>query len=317
VDEGYVWIPGAGMDPSALARLRDRFRRPVAPMREAWFMGEHRRHFPELMGSLQTLEANDLLRPLGEIASGTVSFGHRQEWRTWFHYLLAQLACDDREWAGETLTEGLVTGFMAHYPDGVVDAPYVEFRQDVLATLGRTLMQPQRWRNGDIVVGRVLHRSNDNPQQTWGWWTAHGELSAALLLCLKYLPPAHVRAWFRSVLAIESPHWRAQIVVWLIGAHDLLTGVKGSPSELDPAAYPSIDWSWSHCLRPVDVSERPGSGSANDWLPRNARAQALEEVRVHFTDDVWLSWLESIGRVDDLQRELADLPSTFECLYLR
>lgn len=79
-------------------------------------MGDDRRHFPELMGDLDALPARDILAPLAEIASGVVSFGQRQEWRNWFHYLLAQRVPDGREWVGETLTELLVTGFMAHYP---------------------------------------------------------------------------------------------------------------------------------------------------------------------------------------------------------
>lgn len=316
MNQGYVWSPGVGIDPAALARLREHFPLPKTPMGEAWFMGEHRRHFPELMGDLDALAASDVLRPLGEIASGTVSFGQRQEWRDWFHYLLAQRATDDREWLGETLTELLVTGFMAHHADGTTDTAYPGFQQDVLATLGRSLMEPRCWHAGDIVVGRLLHRSNRNPNQVWRWWDASGDLSACLLLCAKYLPPSQLQGWFRSVLAIASPHWRAQMMVWLIGAHDLLTGVKRSPSELDPAAYPGIAWGWSHCLQPSTTTEDGEIIAIADWLPQHARMLLLDEVRACFTDEVFLAWLESIHRVDYLQRELADLPSTFERLYM-
>lgn len=316
MNQGYAWCPGVGIDPAALSRLRDHFRRPTSPMGEAWFMGEERRHFPELMGNLDALAAGDILRPLAEIASGTVSFGQRQEWRDWFHYLLAQCAADDRAWIDETLTELLVTGFMAHYGEGTASA-YPGFQQDVLATLGRCLMEPRCWQDGDIVVGRLLHRSNRNPSQVWRWWDASGDLSASLLLCAKYLPATQVGGWFRSVLAIESPHWRAQMIVWLIGAHALLTGLQRAPSELDPEAYPAITWGWSHCLRPSTTTEAGEISPIVDWLPQPARTQLLDEVRACFTDDVFVAWLESIGRVDYLQRELADLPSTFERLYMR
>lgn len=317
MNQRYAWSPGVGIDPVALARLREHFRRPKTPMGEAWFMGDERRHFPELMGDLDALAAGDILRPLGEIASGTTSFGQRQEWRDWFHYLLAQRVADDREWAGETLTELLVTGFMAHYPEDTTDAPYPEFLQDVLATLGRSLMEPRCWKEGDIVVGRLLHRSNRNPHQVWRWWDASGDLSACLLLCAKYLPHPQMQGWFRSVLAIESPHWRAQIIVWLIGAHGLLTGVTRAPAELDPAAYPALVWGWSHCLRSSTTTGEGEIIPIADWLPRQTRTLLLDEVRAGLTDDVFLGWLESINRVDYLQRELADLPSTFERLYLR
>jgi hypothetical protein len=315
--KGYVWRPGDGIEPEALHRLRDYFRRPKSAMGEAWFMGGDRRHFPELMGDLDALGVDALLRPLGEMASGTASFGQRREWHDWFHYLLAQRVTDDREWAGETLTELLVTGFMAHYADGVASPPYPGFAQDVLETLGRSLMEPRCWQEGDIVVGRLLHRSNHNPNQVWCWWDASGDLSAALLLCAKYLPASEVRGWFRSVLAIESPHWRAQMIVWLIGAHDLLTGLKHAPSELDSAAYPAITWGWSHCLHASTTTEAGEIIPIADWLPQAARTQLLDEVHACFTDEVFVAWLESIGRIDYLQRELADLPSTFERLYLR
>lgn len=317
MNQGYVWRPGTGIDPAALARLRDHCRMPKTPMGEAWFMGDDRRHFPELMGDLDALPARDILAPLAEIASGVVSFGQRREWRDWFHYLLAQRVPDDREWVGETLAELLVTGFMAHYPDGTTDSVYPGFQQDVVETLGRVLMEPRCWQQGDIVLGQLLHRSNRNPNHVWGWWDASGDLSACLLLCAKYLPPSQVRGWFRSVLAIESPHWRAQMIVWLIGAHDLLTGLKRAPSELQFDGYPAITWGWSHLLRPSTTTESGETIPIADWLPQQVRTHLLDEVRTCVTDEVFLAWLESIGRVDYLQRELADLPSTFERLYMR
>lgn len=53
------------------------------------------------------------------------------------------------------------------------------------------------------------------------------------------------------------------------------------------------------------------------WLPEEACEQLLEEVRSYFTEDVFLAWLESISKVEYLQRELADIPSSFERLYLK
>ena len=33
----------------------------------------------------------------------------------------------------------------------------------------------------------------------------------------------YVSRWFKSVLEIKSPHWRAQLIVWIVGAHKILT----------------------------------------------------------------------------------------------
>ncbi len=70
------------------------------------------------------------------------------------------------------------------------------------------------------------------------------------LLCLKYLPQESIAPWLRSVLAIPSPHWRAQMMSWMVGAHDMLTDALRWPSQLPEQAAPSVAWEWSHCLHP-------------------------------------------------------------------
>ena len=40
-------------------------------------------------------------------------------------------------------------------------------------------------------------------------------------------------------------------------------------------------------------------------------------ARLHFTEEVFLEWLESISRVPYLESELGQLPSTFESIYVR
>src|SRR6516162_3044560 len=86
----FVWLPGKGIDPAALERLKIHFKRPKEPMGEAWFMGERRRLFDNLQGDLSLLSTRDLQEPLEEIASGTSSFGPMAEWHSWYHYLLGQ-----------------------------------------------------------------------------------------------------------------------------------------------------------------------------------------------------------------------------------
>src|SRR5262245_1783512 len=124
----FRWVPGRGMDAAALERLREHFPCPREPMGEAWFMGETREMYPELQGDLATLPAEDIQRPLAEIASGYSAFGPMDEWNEWYYYLLAQLA--PRSHDGTTsgsFVEILVTGFIAMYPNGVYSAPYKTF----------------------------------------------------------------------------------------------------------------------------------------------------------------------------------------------
>ena len=287
-------------------------------MGEAWFMGEERRLFPELQMDLDALSVRELQAALEEIVSGTSAFGPLEEWYDWYHYLLGQLMPRSHEAFLYPLLEILVTGFVSQHPNGIHNPPYPEFRQDVLSTLGRCVMEPQCWNESQIVVGSFLRRSNDNPNKVWLWWDASGDLSSSLFLCLKYLPAPLVQTWFRSVLEIDSPHWRAQIIAWLVGAHELLTGIKRWPSELELGAYPSVSWDWSHCLRiELALEDKSGAPPMICWLQETARTQLLEQVRSYFTEDVFLAWLESISTVGYLQRELADIPSSFERLYLK
>ena len=125
-------------------------------------------------------------------------------------------------------------------------------------------------------------------------------------------------AWFASILDIDSPHWRAQVIVWLVGANDLLRGHVHWPSEFQIGARPSVSWDWSHCLRSeLAVSDNSGAPAVSSLLPEASRAKVLEVVHSYFTDEAFLEWLQSIDRVPYLKQELAEIPSTFEGLYVR
>jgi hypothetical protein len=313
----FTWQPGIGIDAVALARLRSHFARPEKPMGEAWFMGEKRRMFDELLGDIDGLSAWDLKQVLTEIASGTSSFGPLKEWHDWYHYLLGRLLPRAHESFVSSLLESLITGFMAIYPNGIHAPPYPQFHDDVLLTLGRCMMEPSCWDGDDIEIGAFLHRSDRNPNRIWGWSWASGDFSASMFFCLKYLPPARIGEWFASVLAIPSPHWRAQVIVWLVGAHPFLSGKLAWMSQLDSGVDPWIHWEWSHCLRPeLATADDSGAAPVDSLLPKTTCDAVLAVARMQFSEDVYLDWLESIGNVPYLVAELAAIPTAFEALYV-
>jgi hypothetical protein len=303
----FIWVPGEGVDADALQRLVAASPRPREPMGEAWFMGDKREMFPELLSNLSNLTAFELQKPLSEIASGTSSFGQMDEWTNWFNYLLPRLLPRSHEHHVYYLLEYLVSGFIALYPKGTSTSPYKAFRQDVLLTLGRAIMDASCWTGNDIVVGSMLRRSDNNPNRVWLWWDASGDFTASMFFCLKYLPEELVHDWLMSALRIPSPHWRAQMVVWLVGAHGVLQGGVGWPSQLPGNAYPSVDWADSHWLRPELGPE---------FLSDQARGEALRALRDHMTPDVFLEWLDSINSISYLRDELAEIPVEFERLYV-
>lgn len=316
--EQFLWTPGDGADPLALARLRAHFPRPTEPMGEAWFMGEERRIFRALLGNLDEIKTRDLQEPFAEIATGTSSFGPMKEWNTWYHYLLGALLPRNHEAFVSYLLESLLTGFMAIYPNGIYREPYKGFREDVFLTLGRCMMDSMCWNGSDIAIGKVLRQSNNNPNHVWVWWDASGDFSASMFFCLKYLPESSVEPWLRSVFDIPSPHWRAQVIVWLVGAHGILNNVIRWPSEFSMEARPYIGWESSHCLKvKMAAADDSGAPPVPTFIPEAARTSALNVVRSYFSENRFLEWLDCISTIPYLESELAEIPSTFETLYVR
>lgn len=316
--EQFRWSPGEGIDLAALARLRAHFPRPNEPMGEAWFMGSERRLFPELMGNIDRLTARELQEPLEEIVAGTSSFGPMQEWHAWYHHLLGELLPRSHESFVSYLLELLLTGFMAIYPNGIVREPYEGFREDALLTLGRCMMDSACWNGSEIALGKVLRRSNDNPNRVWVWWDASGDLSASMFFCLKYLPASSVEPWLRSVFDIPSPHWRAQVMVWLTGAHGILDNAIQWPSDFSPNARPHLAWDYSNSLNvEMATMDQSGASPVSTFIPDAARTSALNAARSYFSERQFQEWVDCISTVPCLESELAEIPSTFKALYVR
>lgn len=286
-------------------------------MGEAWFMVEDRRMFTELTGNLDRLPTPLLQEALTEIASGTSAHGPMREWHDWYHYLLAALLPRSHDAWIASLLESLITAFIALYPNGMYREPYRGFLHDALTTLGRCMMDAACWHGRDIAVGKILHRSDNNPNRFWGWRDASGDFSASMFFCLKYLPSAQVDAWLHSMLVIDAPHWRAQVLVWLVGARDILTGAIAWPSQCRDDAVPGIAWKWSHCLDPrLAANDDSGAAALDAMLPQESRTAVLRLVQSYFSANIYLQWLESIYNVPYLQAELGDIPSAFETLYV-
>lgn len=303
----FLWRPGEGCDAAALARLRRAFPRPGAPMGEAWFMGETRRMFTELRGDLATLPIEDINKPLREIASGTICFGEMREWNEWYHYILAQTLPRAHEtYAFDSYIEHLITAFFALYPEGATREPYKGFHRDALDTLGRVMMIAQCWDGERVRIGEFLHRDYNPRAEKWFWHDASGDFSASMLFCLKYLATEEIGPWLQSVFAIPDPHWRAQIMVWFVGAHPLLVGDVADPSDFGVGDWPSLHFEGAHLH---DCAPR-------EFLPRANRDAALASVPALMNDDVHLDWLLSMAAFDYLENELMDLPDRFRSLYI-
>lgn len=288
-------------------------------MGESWFMGDERKMFDQLLGDIDSLSAEDLREPLEEIVSGFSSFGAYEEWVNWYHYLLVALIPRGNHHYLESMFEYLITGFIGLYPNGIEVAPYKGFRTDVMRTLGRCIMEKECWDGSDIVVGRLLHRSNNNPNKVWCWWNASGDFSSSMFFCLKYLPEEEIATWLKSVLRISSAHWRAQLIVWLVGANNFFQDEFFWPAELKQNVQPRVAWAWSHCLR-ANMESNPRGALLVDkpaFLPRENRLAALRVLREEITEHRYLEWLESMSSYPYLLEEMGHTTQSFEKLYLK
>ena len=82
-------------------------------------------------------------------------------------------------------------------------------------------------------------------------------------------------------------------------------------------ARPYIGWEWSHCLRwELTTTDDSGAPPAAAFIAEGVRATALRVLKNYFTEDRFLEWLGCISSVSYLAEELAEIPSTFETLYL-
>lgn len=310
----FIWKPGNGYCAESLQRMKDHLPCPPEPMGEAWFMAEERYLFKYLYNDIDSISVNDLQQALEEIASGTSSFGHLSEWTEWFNYLLPRLIPRSHESFVDYLLEYLVTAYLTQYPDDDFDEPYLGFREDSIRTLGSAMMDGWCWRSNRIVVGRILHESNNNPNKVWCWWDASGDFSASLFFCIKYLKENELHAWFNSLFDISCPHWRAQLIVWLIGYKNLLEKKITQLSMLPGNAYPAIDWAWSHCI----TGSYSNTRSTTELMPFISDAKLAitsSIIRKRVTPKVIDSWLQSMSRHRYLLDELATLPSTLKECY--
>lgn len=311
----FEWVPGQGPDPASLERMMRAFPKPKAPMGEAWFMSETRRMFPELAGDIDTLSTWELDRALEEIASGPASFGQFEEWTEWYHYLLPRIVRRSHEAFVIPLLEILITAFMSQHPSGLAREPYSGFREDVLATLGRAMMMAECWPGGHPDLFLCLNKSYMPGAGRWLWDEASGKLSASMFFCLKYLDADAVEPWFKSILDIRSTHWRAQLLVWLVGAHGLLTGAIQQPAQLGEDKWPTIEWNWSHCLTGNYTGSFTGQEPISEFLPAANRRRLLHVVHQSVAAGVIPEWVDAFARYPDLVGELLNLPERCVELY--
>ncbi len=287
--------------------MRSRFPKPAAPMGEAWFMGEKRKIFDDLMtNSVAALPVKYLFDCLWEITGGLVCFGNEDSWIEWFRYLLPDLILRAHEQHTDYLLEATVTAFMAVFPQGL-DTEYRGLQQDIRDTLSVSLMKPDFWTPHEEFphdpskrLPRFLLEESQGKLfvDYYGFTKASPELSAALHFCLKYLTTADIPSWVDSILQIEHSQWRAGLLVWLLGAKQLLLSEPWTPAAIEKRR-PEIKWANSHWL------DQHWRAQGRDQFISSANVETfVREFRSRFKPVTLDQW--ELQLIDD--RRLSDLP---------
>jgi len=184
---------------------------------------------------------------------------------------------------------------------------------DVLRTLGQVIMTKNRWKEGRIVLGSVLHPSNKTPTRWWGWANVSGDLAASLVICLRLLDDADLDGWVDSVFSIDCPYWRAQLLTWHVGARPLLNERVQFPEQFDQLTAnrdnknPSIDWENSHVLGRMQGDKTV----AENIFPLDRISKFRNAFEAHLANADLRKWKEEILEVPALRSEVGRLVEAF------
>lgn len=292
--------------------MRKRFRMPHRPLGEAWFLGEERKTYPGLLNedpdAWPEQEIDDALHAL---VSGPTCFGPSEEWTAWLRFLLPRIISLIDDWRSADRYEQFVTAVMAQYPDSTVDPPYPDFYDDLINTLGRTLMGETFWKHGHIQPGKAL--DGCLTKTIYGRIASGGgAFSAQIYLALKYLDTAAIGPWVQSLVDIETSIWRAKLVIWLAASKDMLLTESFRPGGLPQACFLDASWDDNHYLD--RVCGFPSMGNSTEMLPpfldaprRQAFVAALRVCLSQSRLEAWgislLAAEQQLGKIDDLLQQ--------------
>jgi hypothetical protein len=155
----------------------------------------------------------------------------------------------------------------------------------------------------------------------WNAGEADNNLSAAMFFCLKYLYEDEIPNWVKSLTEISHVLWQANLVVWTLGAFDLLNEKLVLPVAIE-AARPQISWEHSHVLGSKARSEENDSfvhlkfNDNRTFLPAGNTHLFLAEVKKYFTEEKIVELADRFSLDEDIALSTFGIPERlFEKLF--
>jgi hypothetical protein len=178
-------------------------------------------------------------------------------------------------------------------------------------------MDRSLWADGHLRADAMLRRY-DADGEARHWRFICGDFSCLMFFCIKYLDTIQIAEWVPSVFRISCPHWRAQLMIWLIESRGMLTGAIKQPSEFPepPVADVSPIWSWSHIID-GEYFEKDRTGYAViDFISSENLAAFNAAVASEISEALVIDWKRSFARYEHLASRLPDFTERFRSLYI-
>ena len=331
IDE-MLWVPGQGPDESRVLELARIFGKPREPLGEAWFMGETRRMYDDLNeGGIEAVPNENLDKYLKELPTAIWCFPHSvHQWEAWYAYLTPRVLISGRFLGDEPppvdigyLWDGLIalSWVTAHNsPENRALAHETDFAS-VLVPL---IMHPQFWPEGH-------YKPVQKTVNVMGWdRSLKCRLPTSLLLAWRYLPPESLRAWLRSVLAIDDDIWRGPFMMWLQQIEPIFTHGSSAYKVLKECDIKKM-WPgssmWLISMKEPDWESIPSHSIADmrasiaqkqSWelIPPRNIAALREAIVQEFDEATCEDWMEELSARYPkwAQRELVNLPQVLALL---
>jgi hypothetical protein len=183
-------------------------------------------------------------------------------------------------------TQTVITAFIRIYGEHV-EEEYAGFRLDSLETFGRAIMKREFWTSDLGERASACSKKSIAP--------GRNSFTASLFFCLLYLPTSCVQAWTQSLLAIDSPFFRTDFIIWLAGTYESMKSEQFSLGSL-PANRFCIRWTGDFLLR-----------NTTAIIPRMSRTEFLKVIRSQLSMEILMRWLDEIAQFDDLDTEVRAL----------